>query len=164
MPASPKQLLLFQERPPSRELLRVTARGAATLPRDVASVPLPLRKGPYLPVWRGKMSPAKMQERLIPLLPVGAQPAKKRALERQVWGALVRRCESEAEELEALGLCEKAALWRDELERARLTRQQAVEDRRDAFKMYQYKQSQETAKNFPEAKRLRQMLIGNARA
>ena len=164
MPASPIQTLLFQERPSSRQLLRVTARGAATLPRDVASVPLPLRKGPYLPVWRGKMSPAKMQERLIPLLPVGAQPAKQRALERQVWGALVRRCESEAEELEALGLCEKAALWRDELERARLTRQQAVEDRRAAFKLSQYKQRQETAKNFSEAKRLRQMLIGNARA
>ena len=164
MPASPIQTLLFQERPSSRQLLRVAARGAATLPRDVASVPLPLRKGPYLPVWRGKMSPAKMQERLIPLLPVGAQPAKQRALERQVWGALVRRCESEAEELEALGLCEKAAKWRDGLELARQTRQQAVEDRRDAFKMYQYKQSQETAKNFPEAKRLRQMLIGNARA
>ena len=164
MPDGPIQMLLFQRGLPSRQLQRVTARGPATLPRDVASVPLPLRKGPYLPVWRGKMSPAKMQERLIPLLPVGAEPAKYRALERQVWGALERRCESEAEELEALGWCEKAAKWRDDLDRARLTRQQAVEDRRAAFKLSQYKQRQETAKNFPEAKRLRQMLIGNARA
>ena len=76
MPASPIQTLLFQERPSSRQLLRVAARGAATLPRDVASVPLALRKGPYLPVWRGKMSPAKMHERLIPLLPLGSEPAK----------------------------------------------------------------------------------------
>ena len=105
-----------------------------------------------------------MHERLIPLLPWGSEPAKDRALERQVWGALVRRCESEAEELEALGLCEKAAMWRAGLERARQNRQQAVEDRRDAFRMQQYKKSQETAKNFNEAKRLRQMLIGSASA
>ena len=164
MPDGPIQMLLGQRGLPSRKLQRVTARGPATLPRDVASVPLPLRKGPYLPVWRGKMSPAKMQERLIPLFPVGAEPSKNRALERQVWGALERRCLSEAEELEALCLYEKAAMWRAGLERARQNRQQAVEDRRDAFRMQQYKKSQETAKNFNEAKRLRQMLIGSASA
>ena len=163
MPDGPIQMLLFQRGLPSRQLQRVTARGPATLPRDVASVPLPLRKGPYLPVWRGKMSPAKMQERLIPLLPVGAEPAKYRALERQVWGALERRCEIEAEELQALGLAEKAAMWWAGLERARNNRQQAVADRKDEFKMQQYKQRQETAANFDAEKRLRGLLIANAR-
>ena len=66
-----------------------------------------------------------MHERLIPLLPLGAEPAKDRALERQVWGALERRCEIEAEELQALGLAEKAAMWWPGLERARNNRQQA---------------------------------------
>ena len=163
MPASLVQCKLFQTHPPSRSLLRVMACGPATLPRDVASVPLALRKGPYLPVWRGKMSPAKMHERLIPLLPLGSEPAKDRALERQVWGALERRCEIEAEELQALGLGEKAAMRRAGLERARNKRQQAVQDRRDQFKMQQYKQSQRIAANFGEAKRLRQMLKNNAR-
>ena len=148
MPDGPIQMLLGQRGLPSRKLQRVTARGPATLPRDVASVPLALRKGPYLPVWRGEMSHQKMHQRLIPLLPLGAEPAKDRALERQVWGALERRCEIEAEELQALGLAEKAAMWWAGLERARNNRQQAVADRRDAFKMQQYKQSQETAKKF----------------
>ena len=162
MPGSPKQCKLFQKHPPSRRLLRVMACGAATLPRDVASVPLALRKGPYLPVWRGKMSPAKMQERLIPLLPVGVEPAKPRALERQVWAALERRCEMEAEELQALGLGEKAAMWWAGLERARNNRQQAQADRKAEFKMHQYKTCQETARNFGEAKRLLGLLKNNA--
>ena len=40
-------------------------------------------------------------------------------------GALERRCEIEAEELQALGLAEKAAMWWAGLERARNNRQQA---------------------------------------
>ena len=138
------------------------ARGPAQLPRDLARVPLALREGPYLPVRRGKMSHAQLSARLIPLLPVGAEPAKPRALERQVWAALERRCEIEAEELQALGLGEKAAMWWAGLERARNNRQQAQADRKAEFKMHQYKTCQETARNFGEAKRLLGLLKNNA--
>ena len=110
-PGDKQQCLLGAERPPTRHARRIMGQGPATLPRALADLPLPSRRGPYLPIERGIARSAQRIARLTALLPVGASPAKPRALERQVWLALERRCVMEAEELQALGFSDKAHMW-----------------------------------------------------
>ena len=149
-----QQCLLGAERPPTSRARRIMGQGPATLPRALAVLPLTSRQGPYLPIDRGHTRGAQRIARLTELLPVGASPAKPRALERQVWLALERRCVMEAEELQALGLSEKAHMWMAALHRQREKRHRAVEERAATYRANEFERSTVAAKDWLQGKRL----------
>ena len=153
-PGDKQQCLLGAERPPTRKARRIMSQGPATLPRALADLPLPSRRGPFLPIERGHTKGSQRIARLTALLPVGASPAKPRALERQVWLALERRCEMEAEELQALGFSTKADMWMATLHRQREKRQQAVQERAATYREKEFERSTVAAKDWLQGKRL----------
>ena len=153
-PGDKQQCLLGAERPPTSHARRIMGQGPATLPRALADLPLPSRRGPYLPIDRGHTRGAQRIARLTALLPVGASPAKPRALERQVWLALERRCVMEAEELRALGFSDKAHMWMTALHRQREKRHQAVQERAATYRANEFERSTVAAKDWLQGKRL----------
>ena len=159
-----QQCLLGAERPATRTARRVMAQGPATLPRALANLPLARRSGPFLPLERGHTNGSQRMARLIALLPVGATPAKPRALERQVWQALERRCEMEVEELRALGLFAKAETWVAALHRQRAKRQQGVQERAATFRAKEFERSTVAANDWVNGKRLLDLLSRQPRS
>ena len=159
-----QQCLLGAERPPTSKARRVMGQGPATLPRELASQPLPRRHEPYLPIERGHAKGAKRIARLTALLPVGAKPAKPRALERQVWQALEKRCEMEADELRVLGFSDKADTWMATLDCQREKRKQAVLERAATYRMNDFEKSTKAAKDWVLGQRLLQTLRGHPRS
>ena len=153
-----QQCLLGAEGAPTRTARRIMGQGLATLPRALAAVPLPRRSGPFLPLETGRTSGSQRIARLTALLPVGAIPAKPRALERQVWLALERRGLVEAEELRALGFDNKADTWIAALDSRRAERQQNVQERTASFRKKDFQRATKAAEQWLEGNRLRDLL------
>ena len=163
-PGDKQQCLLGAERPPTRKARRIMSQGPATLPRALADLPLIRRRGPFPPIESGHTRGPQRIARLTALLPVGATPAKPRALERQVWLALERRCLMEAEELRALGFSDKADTWIAELHSRRAKRQQGVQERASTYRANEFERSTLAAQHWLLGKRMLDQLSGQPRS